>query len=138
MTVAALRIAMFDGFELERLEERRSVRTVGPLPCNSLRGRMPCRSRPRVASSGSVSAASVVGEQAATFGLGEAAPDAVRLAHAQRELETVLAHVALRADVLRVRLARLALFAPLRATTAGRTTRTPVLGTPPSNAMFHE
>src|SRR5207249_3326519 len=47
-----------------------------------------------------------VGKEAATLGFGQAAPDAVRLVHAQRELEALLSHDALRADRLRLRLAR--------------------------------
>src|SRR4029079_13093835 len=56
----------------------------------------------------------VVGQQHAALGLGEATPDPVRLPHAQREVEAVVTNVALRADVFRVRLARLAIVAPFR------------------------
>ena len=54
---------------------------------------------------------SVAREAAATFGLGETAPDAVRLADTEREVEAVVAHLALRADRLRTRFAQLPLVA---------------------------
>ena len=54
----------------------------------------------------------VVGRQAATFGFGEAAPDAVRLAHAQREVEALLLHDALRADLFALASRDFALVAP--------------------------
>jgi hypothetical protein len=53
----------------------------------------------------------VVREQAATFGFGEAAPDAMRLAYAEREVETLALHRAVGADELRLRFACVAVVA---------------------------
>src|SRR5450759_3375035 len=57
---------------------------------------------------------SAVGEETPTLGFGQAAPDAVRFVHAQRELEALGLHETLRADRLGLRLARLSRVAPLR------------------------
>jgi len=56
----------------------------------------------------------VIGQQNSPLGLGQATPNAVRLANAQREREAILANSALCADVLRVQLARFALVAAFR------------------------
>jgi hypothetical protein len=55
-----------------------------------------------------------LGELGAAFGLGEATPDPVRFAHPDREIQTVAAHVTLRADRLGVGLTRFTIVAPLR------------------------
>ena len=54
------------------------------------------------------------GEEAAALGLGEPAPDAVRLAHAQRELEAVVEHGTVEADAFGTPFARLTFFPSLR------------------------
>ena len=50
----------------------------------------------------------------AAFGLGQAAPDAVRLTHAERELEAFVEHGTVEQMRFARRLARLALLASLR------------------------
>jgi len=55
-----------------------------------------------------------VGEQGAALDFGEPAPDPVRLAHPNREVQAVAPHVTLRADRLGVSLTRLTVVAPLR------------------------
>ena len=54
------------------------------------------------------------GEERAPLRLGEPAPDPMGLTYPQCEIEAVAADPALRADLLRVRLSRLAVVAPLR------------------------
>jgi len=54
-----------------------------------------------------------VGEERPALGLGEAAPDSVRLADPHREVQAVVTHAALRADLLGVRFSRLAIVSPL-------------------------
>ena len=81
---------------------------------------------------------SVAWEATTTLDLGEAAPDAVRFPDSQREVETLLAHIASRADAPSpvLRAAR----APrvVHRASAGRTAPTPVRGTPRSDARSRE
>src|SRR4051794_30568887 len=55
---------------------------------------------------------SVVGEELATLGLGEAAPNAVGFTDAQRELETIVADLAFRANAFGARFPLIAVLAP--------------------------
>src|SRR5207248_4095932 len=81
----------------------------------SLRGASRPKPGPLTCCSSSSSQLQVVfGKQASPFGLREAAPDAVGLANTECEFEAVLANAALRTDVLRVLLTRLAVVATFR------------------------
>ena len=53
-------------------------------------------------------------KEPATFGLGQATPNAVRFAHAQREVEALALDRAVEADAFRTRFTRLPFFASLR------------------------
>src|SRR5204863_8749958 len=81
----------------------------------SLRGASRPKPGPLTCCSPSSSQLQVVfGKQASAFGLREAAPDAVGPANTECEFDAVLANAALRTDVLRVLLTRLAVVATFR------------------------
>ena len=78
------------------------------------------------------------GQQAAAFGLGESAPDAVRLAYAQREVETIVEHGTVEADAFRTRFGAPHVLPVAPGATVERTTAILALGTRPSDARFRE